>query len=50
VQLKLKSPLFFVSPTRLSVRNLAKSVDDAALRLLCIKATLAGEWMLHFFV
>ena len=42
LQEKLKSPLFFVSPTRLSIRNLARSVDDATLRLLCIKATAAG--------
>lgn len=42
-QEKLKSPLFFVSPLRLSVRNLSRSVDDATLRLLCIKATTAGK-------
>ncbi|CAM9942739.1 unnamed protein product, partial [Phaeothamnion confervicola] len=31
---KLKNPLFFVSPTRLSVRNVARHVDDAALKKL----------------
>ena len=39
---KLKSPLFFVSPTRLSVRSLAKGVDDAALKALARQAALDG--------
>jgi nucleolar protein 4 len=39
---KLQSPLFFVSPTRLSVRNLARHVDDAMLRELARAAATAG--------
>jgi nucleolar protein 4 len=31
---KLQSPLFFVSPVRLSIRNLAKHIDDATLKSL----------------
>ena len=37
---KLVSPLFFVSATRLSVRNLAKSVDDAKLKTLAKQVRL----------
>lgn len=39
---KLKSPLFFINPLRLSVRNLAKHVDEAALKELCVKALRCG--------
>ncbi len=39
---KLKSPLFFVNPLRLSIRNLAKHVDEAALKGLCVKALRNG--------
>ena len=37
-QTKLASPNFFVSPTRLSIRNLGKDVDSDALRTLVTKA------------
>jgi nucleolar protein 4 len=39
---KLKSPLFFVSPTKLSVRNLHKSVDEKKLREACLQAAVEG--------
>jgi nucleolar protein 4 len=39
---KLASPLFFVSPTRLSMRNLAKHITDAALKALVRDAAGAG--------
>lgn len=39
---KLLNPLYFVSPTRLSIRNLNKSVTDNELRNLCRRATAAG--------
>lgn len=39
---KLRSPLFFINPTRLSIRNLAKHVDEAALKKLCVDATVRG--------
>lgn len=39
---KLQNPLFFVSSTRLCVRNLKKSINDADFRDLCIKATKEG--------
>lgn len=39
---KLQNPLFFVSATRLCVRNLKKSVTEEQFRDLCIKATKAG--------
>ena len=39
---KLESPLFFVSPTRLSIRNLARHVNDASLRTLARDAAYAG--------
>ncbi|GAX19051.1 nucleolar protein 4 [Fistulifera solaris] len=41
-QSKLRSPLFFINPTRLSIRNLAKHVDEAALKALVAQATLKG--------
>ena len=39
---KLESPLFFVSPTRLSIRNLARHVNDTTLRTLARDAAYAG--------
>lgn len=39
---KLKNPLFFVSPYRLSIRNLDKSVDDKALKKLVLDAAKQG--------
>jgi nucleolar protein 4 len=39
---KLKSPLFFINPTRLSIRNLAKFVDEKALKEICVRATQRG--------
>ena len=39
---KLQNPLFFVSSTRLCVRNLKKSISDASFRDLCINATKEG--------
>lgn len=39
---KLRSPLFFINPIRLSFRNLAKHVDEAVLKKLCVEATVRG--------
>lgn len=39
---KLQSPIFFINPLRLSIRNLAKHIDEAELRNLCEKATKKG--------
>ena len=39
---KLRSPLFFINPKRLSIRNLAKHVDEAALKKLVVEATVRG--------
>ena len=39
---KLQSPLFFINPNRLSVRNLAKHVDEVTLRNICAQATKRG--------
>lgn len=39
---KLLNPLFFVSATRLSIRNLAKNVSDVDLRTLCNAAAKKG--------
>lgn len=39
---KLQNPLFFVSATRLCVRNLKKAVSDNEFKDLCIKATKEG--------
>jgi nucleolar protein 4 len=41
-QTKLRSPLFYINSKRLSIRNLAKHVDEASLKLLCVKATRRG--------
>ena len=35
---KLRSPLFFINGTRLSIRNLSKSVDEAGLKRLLVAA------------
>jgi nucleolar protein 4 len=39
---KLQNPLFFVSGTRLSIRNLAKTVNDKELREICLNAAKNG--------
>lgn len=39
---KLQNPLFFVSGTRLSIRNLSKTITDKELRELCGTAAQAG--------
>ena len=39
---KLKSPLFFINPNRLSIRNISKSVDEGALKQLLYNATKKG--------
>lgn len=39
---KLQSPLFFINPKRLSIRNLAKHVDESSLQMLCKTATIRG--------
>ena len=41
-KVKLASPLFFVSPTKLSMRNMAKWMTDADLRKLASKAAARG--------
>ena len=39
---KLRSPLFFINPKRLSIRNLAKHVDEVQLKKLVVEATIQG--------
>lgn len=39
---KVKNPIFFVSPTRLSVRNLARHVTDGKLKAMAAAAARAG--------
>jgi nucleolar protein 4 len=39
---KLQNPLFFVSPTRLAIRNLPKAFTDRELRELCLNAAKTG--------
>ncbi|RHY23424.1 hypothetical protein DYB32_009206 [Aphanomyces invadans] len=39
---KLKNPLFFISPTRLSVRNVALGVDEKMLKTVFREAAIAG--------
>jgi hypothetical protein len=39
---KLKNPLFFISPHRLSVRNLSRTVTDATLKKLFVDAARTG--------
>jgi nucleolar protein 4 len=41
-QTKLRSPLFYINGKRLSIRNLAKHVDEASLKQLCVGATRRG--------
>jgi hypothetical protein len=36
---KMKSPVFFVSPVRLSFRNLSKNVDDRALKSVALRVS-----------
>jgi nucleolar protein 4 len=39
---KLRSPLFFINPHRISIRNLAKHIDEVALKKLVFGALKAG--------
>jgi nucleolar protein 4 len=39
---KLQSPIFFINPNRLAIRNLAKHVDEAGLQQLCELAVKRG--------
>ena len=39
---KLRSPLFFINPYRLSVRNLAKHIDESELKKLIVKGIKEG--------
>jgi nucleolar protein 4 len=39
---KLHSPIFFINPNRLAIRNLDKNLDEAALQQLCKQATMQG--------
>ena len=39
---KLRSPLFFINPTRISIRNLGKHVNEAALKKLAFRALQTG--------
>lgn len=39
---KLRSPLFFINPLRLSIRNLAKHVDEKGLKELMVKGIKNG--------
>ncbi|KAL7532417.1 hypothetical protein ACHAXR_004620 [Thalassiosira sp. AJA248-18] len=39
---KLRSPLFFISPTRLSIRNLAKHINESELKKLVFGALKTG--------
>ena len=39
---KLRSPLFYINPHRLSIRNLAKHVDEVALKKLIVTAIRRG--------
>ena len=39
---KLKSPLFFINPYRLSIRNIAKGVEEGPLKKLLFDATQRG--------
>jgi nucleolar protein 4 len=39
---RLRNPLFFISPTRLSVRNLSRSVDDHQLQRVVVRALRKG--------
>ena len=39
---KLRSPLFFINPFRLSIRNLSKSLDESNLKELVVKGIKQG--------
>ena len=39
---KLRSPIFFINPYRISVRNLSSKVDKSKLKRLAVEATLQG--------
>lgn len=39
---KLRSPLFFINPFRLSIRNLSKSLDESQLKELMVKGIQQG--------
>lgn len=39
---KLRSPLFFINPFRLSIRNLAKHIDEKQLKELVVKGVKRG--------
>ena len=39
---KLRSPLFFINPYRLSVRNLAKHIDENEFKQLVVKGVING--------
>jgi len=39
---KLRSPLFFINPNRISIRNLAKQINEAELKKLVFDALKAG--------
>lgn len=39
---KLRSPMFFINPTRLSIRNLSKTVGESDLKRLVVEATKEG--------
>ena len=39
---KLRSPLFYINPNRLSLRNLAKHIDEVALKKLIVTAIRRG--------
>ena len=39
---KLRSPLFFINPHRLSIRNLGKHVDEASLKKLIVSSIKEG--------
>mmetsp|Transcript_23512 Transcript_23512/g.36256 ORF Transcript_23512/g.36256 Transcript_23512/m.36256 type:complete len:808 (-) Transcript_23512:94-2517(-) len=39
---KLRSPLFFINPHRLSIRNLSKSIDEVSLKKLVVGAIKIG--------
>lgn len=42
-KIKLKNPNFFVSRTRLSIKNLPKDVDEKTLKKICIEATKEND-------
>lgn len=39
---KLRSPLFFINPNRISIRNLSKQINEAELKKLVFEALKAG--------